>query len=85
MPTHDGNNLMTGNLGNGYARITANPGIVGDTFLDNILVDNNPSLIEFYPWELTYDINLSKDYGEVLIEATPKNSEAKIIGTGNIK
>ena len=85
LPTHDGMNLMNGNLGNGYARITANPGIVGDTFLDNILVDKNPSLVEFYPWELTYEINLSKDYGEVVIEATPKSNEAKVMGVGTIK
>ncbi len=85
VPTLDGTNLMTGNTGNGYARITANPGIVGDTFLDSIVVDNNTSLIEFYPWELTYDIELSKEYDEVLIEATPKSSEATLVGTGMIK
>ena len=85
IPNHTGTNLMNGNIGDGYARITANPGIVGDTFLDSILVDNNPSLVEFYPWELTYEINLSKEYGEVLVEATPKDSNAKVFGTGNIK
>ncbi len=85
MPTHDGTNLMTGNLGNGFARITSNPGIVGDTFLDNILIDKNPDLLEFYPWELTYEVTLPKEYSEVLIEATPKSNEAKILGTGTIK
>ncbi len=85
VPTHDGTNLMNGNLGNGYARITANPGIVGDTFLDNIIVDNNPTLIKFYPWELTYEINLTKEYEEVLIEAIAKSADSKISGIGTIK
>jgi hypothetical protein len=84
MPNHDGSNLMSGNKGNGFARITANPGIVGDAFLDNIIVDHGSVTINFEPWTYTYEIELGKEYASVNIEAIPKSNEANILGSGDI-
>ena len=61
MPNYDGTNLMDGNRGNGYAKITATPGIVGDTFLDNIIIDHGNVTIPFEPWTYTYEIDLPKE------------------------
>ena len=84
MPNHDGSNLMSGNKGNGFARITANPGVVGDAFLDNIIIDHGNVTINFEPWTYTYEIELGKEYASVNIEAIPKSLEASILGNGNI-
>jgi len=84
MPNYDGTNLMDGNRGNGYAKITATPGIVGDAFLDNIIVDEGNVAINFEPWTYTYEINLSKEYSTVKIEAIAKSLEANILGNGSI-
>ncbi len=84
MPNYDGTNLMDGNRGNGYAKITATPGIVGDTFLDNIIIDHGNVTIPFEPWTYTYEIDLPKEYNSVDILAIPKSQEASILGNGDI-
>ncbi|MDE5587251.1 MAG: cadherin-like beta sandwich domain-containing protein, partial [Bacilli bacterium] len=82
IPTYDGNNIMTGNLGNGYARITAKSGVMGDTFLDSITLNDGDIPIEFYPWTLEYTVDVDKDTPTIKIDAVSKDPSALVTGLG---
>ncbi len=82
MPTHDGLDLMTGNSGNGYAKITATGGVNGDTFLDSITLNDGDIQIPFEPWTLEYNVFMDKDTPILKVNAISKDSNATIIGNG---
>ncbi len=82
MPTYDGNNTMLGNSGNGHAKITAKEVIMGDTFLDNIILNDGNIKIDFEPWTLEYNISIPKGEVELKIEAIAKDAKATITGIG---
>ncbi len=85
MPTYDGNNTMIGNSGNGHAKITAKEVIMGDTFLDNIILNDGNIDINFEPWTLEYNVSIPKGEVELKIEAIAKDVKATITGTGVIE
>ncbi|MDE5586969.1 MAG: hypothetical protein K2I72_01200, partial [Bacilli bacterium] len=82
MPNYTGTGTMTGNNGNGYAKITAQSEVKGDTFLDSITLNDGNISIDFAPWTLEYNIDLTKDVMNIKIDAIAKDPEAKILGLG---
>ncbi len=93
MPTHDGTDTMTGNDGNGFAKITPKSIIVGDAFLDTLevnqaktdLMDEAENTVSFETWNKEYWIHLTKEQRKTTISATPKDSTAKVTGIGEIE
>ena len=84
MPTHDGLDLMTGNSGNGYAKITATGGVSGDTFLDSITLNDGDIQIPFEPWTLEYNVFMDKNMPILKVNAISKDSNATKIGRAHV-
>ncbi|MDE6285145.1 MAG: cadherin-like beta sandwich domain-containing protein, partial [Bacilli bacterium] len=86
MPNHAGTGVMTGNTGNGYAKITAIAAVGGDAFLDSITLNDGDIPIEnFETWTTNYAVTVSKYTYKLKIAAVPKDSTATIEGVGEFE
>ncbi len=85
MPTHDGTDVMTGNEGDGYARITPEKLLSRDNYLIYLGTDKGKLSPEFNPLTEEYELELEVDETEIEISARPSDDTAKIEGLGKQK
>ena len=83
MPTHDGTEIMTGNSGDGYAKITP----LFETrsrnnYLQSLVTDKGNINPKFDPRETEYSLYLTEDDKILNIEARPYDDTASIEGIG---
>ena len=79
MPTHDGTSTMTGNKGNGYAKIT--PILTSnDNYLSELTSDYGDLSPSFDPLVEEYTLTLDKYTSELTLSGTLSDKKSNVIG-----
>lgn len=87
MPNHDGTGTMTGNTGNGYAKISQIL-IPEDAYLTNLVSSygtftrHNSTDKTFDPLVFNYDLHLTEDDPQFTLTATTSDDTATVAGDG---
>ena len=82
IPTHDGNETMIGNLGNGYAKITFVSENNPNGEIINIITSAGTLTPNFDKNIKSYTLNLDSEDDFITISAESDNFDSKILGTG---
>jgi len=84
IPNHSGNSYMVGNSGDGYAKITLLSLVSSNNFLKTLTINDGDIALDFDTTTQEYSLNLGADDAVIKIDATPKDENAVVSGTGLI-